>query len=250
LIKYNHLLEDFFPEEVKGAGEFKFIEWLFLLQQLTAIMIILGVLVNALDAKYVGPVLEVVSQNSVTFILVLFLCLHAGVILIVFLLRRPLGFYLLIGFLAGSAGYSVLEILFGSLSGYNIAGIFVSFFWIVYLVASNRIRVRCFYQTLFARATYTIYCPGTEQETILDAEICDKELTDGDRFKALCERITSTQVPQGVRVAQIALLAERFGGKAIPFLKKQFENQKSSGLASARIVSALAKALQSAENKG
>jgi len=61
---YNRLLEEYSPAEARNAGEFGFIEWLFLLYEIAAVILILGTLVKILDITYVWPVLDVVSQNA------------------------------------------------------------------------------------------------------------------------------------------------------------------------------------------
>jgi hypothetical protein len=242
-MNYNRLLDEFSPVEARNAGEFGFVEWLFLLQQFAAFILTLGLFLKILDLAYVGPVLDVISQNAPRAALIVLLFAHVGVILILFILRKPLTFYLVIGFLGVMVIFSIVELFFGNLSGYNIAGVLVSIFWIVYFLVSKKMRLRFLYHGWFLQALLTIYCPKCKKAVILDAEDCGDELTEKERFAALCERITSIEVPMDVRVAQIELLKERFGERALPFLKEQYEKQKSSGLASAKIVSALSHAV-------
>lgn len=248
-MKYNRLLEDYSPVEARNVGEFGFIEWLFLLQQFAALILILGVLLKILDLTYVGPVLDVISQNAPKAALVLLLFVHVGVILILFILRKPPTFYLVIGFLGVMAVFSIVEFFFGNLTGYNIAGVLVSIFWIAYFLASKKMKLRFLYDGWFSVALLTIYCPKCKKAVILDAENCADELTEDERFAALSERITSIEVPVDVRVAQIGLLKERFGERALHFLKEQYSKQKSSEFATAKILSALSHAIGVGENQ-
>jgi hypothetical protein len=246
---YNRLLEEYSPAEARNAGEFRFIEWLFLLYEIAAVILILGTLVGVLDITYVWPVLDVVSQNAPAAILLVLLFLHTGVLLVFFVLRRPITLYLALGFLGLMAVYSIVEFFFGNLTGYNVAGLVVSIFWIAYLGSSKRMKLRFLYNGWFSAALRRIYCPRCKKEVILDAEDCGDELTEDERFTALSERITNVEVPADVRVAQIGLLEERFGEKALSFLKEQYEKQETSEFASAKILSALSHALGIGEEK-
>lgn len=240
---YNRLLEEYSSAEARNAGEFGFIEWLFLLQQIAAIILIFGALLKILDITYVGPVLDVVSQNAHAAILLVLLFLHIGVLLVFFVLRKPIALYLVIGFLGLMAVFSIVEFFFGNLTGYNIAGLVVSIFWIANLTYSKRMKLRFLYNGWFSAALRRIYCPHCKREVTLDAEGCGDELTEDERFEALCERITNVEVPADVRVAQIGFLRERFGKKALGFLTEQYKKQESSEFASAKIFSALSHAL-------
>jgi len=247
---YNRLLEEYSPTEARNAGEFGFIEWLFLLYEIAAVILILGTIVKILDITYVGPVLDVVSQNvppaflnvPPAFLIPLFF-LHAGVLFAFFVLRKPATLYLAVGFLAVMAVFSIVEFFMGNATGYNIAGFVVSIFWIAYLGSSKRMKLRFLYDGWFSAALLSIYCPYCKREVTLDAEDCGDELTEDERFTALCERITNVEVPADVRAAQIGFLEERFGEKALGFLKEQYEKQEASEFASAKILSALSHAL-------
>lgn len=240
---YNRLLEEYSPTEARNAGEFGFIEWLFLLCEIAAVILILGALVKILDITYVGPVLDVVSQNVPPVILIPLFFMHIGVLFVFFVLRKPVTLYLVAGFLTVMAAFSFVEFFTGNAAGYNIAGFIVSIFWIVYLTASKRMKLRFLYNGWFSAARRRIYCPRCKREVVLDAENCADELTEDERFTALCERITNVEVPADVRVAQIELLKERFGEKALGFLKEQYEKQETSEFTSAKILSALSHAL-------
>jgi hypothetical protein len=249
-MKYNRLLEEYSPAEARNAGELGFIEWVFLLQQFAALVLILGVLLKILDISYVGSVLDVISQNTSKVALILLFFVHVGVILILLILRRPLTFYLIVGFLGVMAVFSIVEFFLGNLTAYNIAGVLVSTFWITYFLLSKRMRLRFLYNGWFSLAVLSIHCPKCKKAVILDAENCGDELTEDERFTALCERITSLETPVDVRVAQIGLLGERFGEKALPFLKQQYSKQKSSEFASAKMLSVLSRAVGVEETRG
>ncbi len=240
---YNRLLEEYSPAEARNAGEFGFIEWLFLLYEIAAVILILGTFVKILDITYVWPVLDVVSQNAPPALLIPLFFLHAGVLFAFFVLRKPVTLYLAVGFLAVMAVYSIVEFFTGNATGYNVAGLVVSIFWIVYLSFSKRVKLRFLYDGWFSAALLSIYCPHCKREVTLDAENCGDELTEDERFTALCERITNVEVPVDVRAAQIGFLEERFGEKALGFLKEQYEKQEASEFASAKILSALSHAL-------
>lgn len=239
------ILEDYSPIEARGAAEFKFLGWLFLIQQGAAIILILGLLTTLFPRMHVAGPLDVISQNVPSSIIVIFALLHAGIVVLLLVFRRPFAWTIILSFLGGMAAYSVVELFFGPVSLYNVAGIVVSLLWCAFFLLSKKIRVRFFYGQLFARATQTIVCPHCKKEVLLDAEgCCGTSLTDHERFTALCQRITDLKVPLDVRVAQIELLNERFGEQALSFLNEQYEKQMKSPVRMAKIVAALNRILE------
>ncbi|MBN2378290.1 hypothetical protein JXM67_00600 [candidate division WOR-3 bacterium] len=241
----NALLEDYSPEEAKGQGEFKFLGWLFLLQQGAAVILIVGLLAKLFPLMYVGGVLDIISQNTLPAILIVFALLHAGVVFLLFV-RRPFAWTIILCFLGGMAVFSAVELFLGPFNIYNLAGIILSVLWIAFFLFSKRPRIRFFYDELFSRASQTIICPHCKEEVLLDAEkCCGKPLSEEDRFRTLCERTTDPKVPVDVRVAQFDLLAERFGKKALPFLKEQYDKQMKSPVRIAKVLAALNRILES-----
>lgn len=237
----NDLLDEYSPEEARGAGELKFLEWLFLLQQLMAVVIIISVFVAPIMPKNMAAFLDVVTHNAPLPVLGILLATHIGIILLIFFFKKPLGFTLLIGWVAAMALYSVAEFFLRPVAIYQLVGLALMVFWGIYFFRSPRIRIRFFYAEAFARASRTITCPHCKQDVLIDAENCGDAITDAERFDALCARIRDVKLSQDIRVAQIVLLDSRFGQKALGFLKEEYNKQLASPSPVAKIASALAR---------
>lgn len=257
-MKAIQLLENFSPSEAKKAADFGFLEWLFLLVQLGAVVILLGVLAQVFQLEYVGAVLEVISQspsaNTLVPILplILLLAMHLGAGTLLLFWRKRIAYSILLGWLAGMALYSIVELVFRDFSThliYNLIGAGLYTFWTVYFFASIKAKVRFFYNDVFNLAVHTVTCPRCQNEVVLDDEQCGDSLDEAERFNALCASISSVKIPVHVRVAQIELLTERFGedeklGPLIhSFLKESYDKQMASEFRVTAIVSALSRAL-------
>lgn len=245
----NELLDEYSPEEAKGAGEFKFLEWLFLLQQLMAVILIFSTVISPSLPKNMSAFLDVVSHNAPLPVLIVLLVLHICVIFLMFFLKKPLGFNILLGWIGAMALYSVAEFFFRQFTVYQLIGLALMVFWGIYFFRSPRMRVRFFYAEAFAHACRTITCPHCKREVILDEENCGDSLADDERFEALCARVRDVKLSQDVRVAQIELLEQRFGAKAFEFFTEEYQKQLASPSPVAKIASTLARILAKFEEE-
>jgi len=237
------MLDQYSPVEARAAGEPRLLEWLFVVQQVVAAFILAGDIIGFLPPERTESVLHLISQDGPALLLAVLLFLHPAVLILFFLLRRSLGFYLIVGWLAGMALYSLVEIILGGTTIYHIIGTLLAGFWLMYFLFSSRIKIRFFYDEVFERTVHTIRCPHCKREVRLDAERCGDELSEDERFAALCERVEDVKLPQAVRAAVIELLDERFGERALEFLSGQYEKQLKSRYPVAVLASTLSKIL-------
>jgi len=235
------LLDEFSTIEARRLAEFKFLGWVFLLQQVISILVIAGTLWKLFDHEYIKGVLNVVSQDSNSiYALLAIAVLHAGILVLLLFFRRPFVLYVTLSMLAGMVICSAVKLILGQFDPFILGGIGVSTLWCIYFFFSKSIGVRFFYEPLFKKACQTIVCPHCGKEVKIDAEdCCEKPLSDDERFEALCTRITDIGVPVDVRVAQLELLDERFGKKARSFIKEQLEIQMKSPARAAKLAAAL-----------
>jgi len=247
-LKVLKLLEDFPQREALKASELKFLEWLFIIFQLTAFVLIVGLLSSVFSIELIAPILDLVSQNISSPLILIFLAvLHFAVILLLFSLSKPFTFYALLIFVGAMVLFSILKLFFLEPTGYKIAGILIYSFCFLYFMTSRRLKVRFFYKKFLEDATKTIICPGCGQEVHLDFEncaSCGKLLSADAKFEILKKQILDIDYPIVVRVGKITLLADTFGKKALPFLKEQYDKQLVSPYRNIDIVAAFLKAIK------
>ncbi len=239
------MLEEYSPLEARKTAELRFLDWLFLIQQAAAIILIISKFINPSNIRNIDYGLELFSQKvQGPLLLAILLAFHAGIFFVVLLVKKPFARTLILSFLLLMILYSLGELLFGNTSLFNIGGIVITLLWGFYVISSKRLKVRYFYNGYFEKARHTIVCPRCNKEVILDSESCGDVLSDEERLKALQARITDViNVPSWVRVNQIELIEARFGQKAVPFLKELYQKELKSIAPNVQIASTLLKTL-------
>lgn len=237
------MLEEYSPLEAQKASQLRFLDWLLLIQQVSAIVLIVAKFLNPGYVNNIEYGLELFSQNAQGILpLAILLGLHVGIFLTVFLVKKSFAHTIILSWLALMILYSLVELFVGNISLFNIAGLLISILWGLYFITSKRVKVRYFYTDYFDKARHTIICPRCKKEVILGSERCGDTLTNEERFTALQTRITDAiNVPSWVRISQIEIIEQTYGQKAVPFLKELYQKELKSVAPNVQMASTLLK---------